>query len=126
MSKQISELLDELIGLGKDCKRGGWKRNQILWCSESHKITVGALLDLQQILKLFEWRPIETVPKDSREVLLKVKECAGVPDGCLVGHYMEGGHCIEDHPPIAEGWYFWNGCYFDKASEPVEWCPLPE
>lgn len=71
------------------------------------------------------WQPIETAPKDGREVVLAVKYRAGIPKGVLVGHYMQGGHCIEDHPPIAAGWYFWNGREFDLAAEPTHWMPLP-
>lgn len=71
------------------------------------------------------WQPIETAPKDGREVILAVEYRAGIRHGVLVGHYMEGGHCIEDHPPVAEGWYFWNGCMFDKAAKPTHWLPLP-
>ena len=72
-----------------------------------------------------EWRPMETAPKDGTEVILKVELRAGIRGKCLVGHYMDGGHCIEDHPPIDGGWYFWNGCMFDKAAKPVGWQPLP-
>lgn len=72
-----------------------------------------------------QWRPIETAPKDGREVLLAVAKRAGIPDKMLVGHYMPGGHCIEDHPAIDEGWYFWNGHMFDRASKPTHWQPLP-
>lgn len=72
------------------------------------------------------WQPIETAPKDGTEVLLLVKRRAGIPWRQLVGHFMEGGHCIEDHPPIDEGWYFWTGLSFDKPSEPTHWMPLPE
>jgi hypothetical protein len=70
-------------------------------------------------------QPIATAPKDGREVLVRVKWHAGIPGKWLVGHYMGGGHCIEDHPPIDAGWYFWNGLMFDKAAEPVSWAPLP-
>ena len=78
------------------------------------------------------WLPIETIPKDGHgdpkpgEFLLLVERRAGVSGKCLVGHWMPGGLCIEDHPPIARGWYFWNGSMFDKASEPTHWMPLPE
>jgi hypothetical protein len=72
------------------------------------------------------WRPIQSAPKDGTEVLLAVKLRAGVPGKLLVGHYMPGGHCIEDHPAIDAGWYFWNGCMFDKAAKPTHWMPLPE
>jgi hypothetical protein len=72
-----------------------------------------------------EWQPIETAPKDGREVILAVETRAGITHGVLVGHYMPGGHCIEDHPPIADGWYFWNGCMFDKAAIPTHWMDMP-
>ena len=73
-----------------------------------------------------QMNPMETAPLDGREVLLQVELRAGVPGKFLVGHYMEGGNCIEDHPPIAQGWYFWNGVMFDTASKPVGWLPLPD
>lgn len=79
----------------------------------------------QEPVKQEGWLPIETAPKDGSEVILMVKSRAGIAKGFLVGHYMEGGHCIEDHPPIDSGWYFWNGRMFDKASEPTHWMPLP-
>ena len=72
-----------------------------------------------------DWQTIETAPKDGREVLLRVKLRAGIPNCQLVGHYMRGGHCIEDHPAIDQGWYFWNGRMFDLAAEPTHWMPLP-
>jgi hypothetical protein len=71
------------------------------------------------------WQPMETAPKDGSEVLLRVKLRAGITGKMLVGHYIQGGHCIEDHPPISAGWYFFNGCEFDRASEPTHWMPLP-
>lgn len=67
------------------------------------------------------WNSMDTAPKDGTEILIEVELRAGVGGRCLVGHYMRGGHCIEDHPPIAEGWYFWNGCAFDKAAKPIRW-----
>ena len=71
------------------------------------------------------WQPMKTAPRDGTEVLLVVERRAGMPGMCLVGHWMPGGHCIEDHPPIDEGWYFWTGRMFDKASKPIFWMPLP-
>jgi hypothetical protein len=48
----------------------------------------------------------------------------------LAIHYMGGGHCIEDHPPIDSGWYYWTGSMFcDLDSEPIAWfdvAPIPE
>lgn len=72
-----------------------------------------------------KWSPIGTAPKDGREVLLRVKLRAGILGRMLVGHYLPGGHCVEDHPPIDRGWYLWNGSLFDKTSEPTHWMPLP-
>ena len=71
------------------------------------------------------WEAMETAPRDGTEVVLAVERRAGIPGRMLVGHYMPGGYCIEDHPPIAEGWYFWNGRMFDKAAKPIAWMPLP-
>lgn len=79
-----------------------------------------------ELLKMSGWQPIDTAPKDGREVLLRVELRAGIPGKMLVGHYMQGGHCVEDHPPIEQGWYFWNGCNFDRAAKPLFWMPLPE
>jgi hypothetical protein len=73
-----------------------------------------------------EWQPIETAPKDGTEILLRVKKRAGVTGKYLVGHYMEEGSYCDEYPPIDKGWYFWNGCSFDKASEPTNWMHLPE
>ena len=68
---------------------------------------------------------IDTAPKDGREVLLLVESRAGVGPRFLVGHYMPGGHCIEDHPPIEAGWYYWNGCMFTGPERPLMWMELP-
>ncbi len=70
------------------------------------------------------WQPMESAPKDGTEVLISVRLRAGISGRCLVGHYQRGGHCIEDHPPIEAGWYFWNGCMFDKAAAPLYWQPI--
>lgn len=72
------------------------------------------------------WIPIESAPKDGREVILKVERRAGISGKCLIGHWMPGGHCIEDHPAIDEGWYFWNGSMFDTAAKPTHWMPIPD
>ena len=72
------------------------------------------------------WRTMESAPRDGTEVLLQVEYRAGISGKCLVGHYLPGGHCIEDHPSIDEGWYFWNNCMFDKASKPIAWMLIPE
>jgi hypothetical protein len=38
---------------------------------------------------------------------------------------MPGGYCIEDHPAIDTGWYFWTGGMFDRAEKPTHWMQLP-
>ena len=80
---------------------------------------------LESAVRAADWKPMGCAPRDGREVLLVVECRAGIPGKQLVGHYMPGGHCIEDHPAIDEGWYFWNGCRFDKASKPLAWMELP-
>jgi hypothetical protein len=77
-------------------------------------------------LDMTGWQRMITAPRDGSEILIAVESRAGIPGKMLVGHYMPGGHCIEDHPAIDEGWYFWNGSMFDKASKPLWWMPLPE
>jgi hypothetical protein len=69
--------------------------------------------------------PIDSAPKDGREVLLLVQEEGLRQPKYFVGHYMPGGHCIEDHPPIDKGWYWWNGRMFDMGYTPTHWAPLP-
>jgi len=66
------------------------------------------------------WRPMKTAPRDGSEILLFAR------GKFYVAHYMPGGHCIEDHPPIDEGWYFNAGSMFDKAMTPMAWLPLPQ
>jgi len=93
------------------------------WCKKLDALTATLAVRDEGIRD--GWQDISTVPKDGREVVLRVRSRAGVPGGTVVGHYMQGGHCIEDHPPIAAGWYFWGGTSFDLASEPTHWQPLP-
>jgi len=97
-----------------------YEDNQKFWIAYAE-----AALTAAAPFMLPQWRGMESAPKDGREVLLRVKLRAGATGKQLVGHYMQGGHCIEDHPPIDRGWYFWSGCQFDKASEPIAWMPLP-
>ena len=47
-TKGIDKNLENLIEVGEDCKRCGWKKTNVLWCSETHEITVGALLSLKK------------------------------------------------------------------------------
>lgn len=96
------------------------------WGFANIQSALDAARDEQREKDARQWQPIETAPKDGGEMLLRVKMRAGIRGKTLVGHYMPGGHCIEDHPPIAAGWYFWNGLMFDKAAEPTHWMPLPE
>lgn len=82
--------------------------------------------EIAALREALRWRSMDSAPKNGTEILLRVKYRAGIPGKCLVGHWMRGGHCIEDHPPIEPGWYFWTGCAFDAASEPIAWMPLPD
>lgn len=95
--------------------------------SETENAWIGFRIAMQAArrMTLTALQPMDTAPLDGTEVLLRVKQRAGIPHKYLVGHFMGGGHCIDDHPPIARGWYFWNGCAFDLASEPEGWMALP-
>jgi hypothetical protein len=91
-------------------------------------VTVKEVAELQALRatvdKLPKWQSMKTAPRDGTEVLLQVEHRAGIPGKLLVGHYMPGGHCIGDHPAIDEGWYFWTGSMFDKASKPMRWMSI--
>ena len=70
-----------------------------------------------------DWQPIDTVPR-SGEVLLRVQRAGCM--GRMVAHWLPGGHCIEDHPPVDAGWYFWSGYNFRPLSDqPTHWASLP-
>ncbi len=69
-------------------------------------------------------KSMSTAPIDGTEILIEVKQRAGVPGKFLVGHYMKGGIYEDGFPPVEEGWYFWNGSMFDKAAEPIGWTHL--
>lgn len=78
---------------------------------------------INELQVLNEWQPIASAPKDGTEIILKVKSRAGIPKKFLIGHWASG---CNDYQAIKGGWYFWNGCLFDDAAEPLEWLPLPE
>jgi hypothetical protein len=56
-----------------------------------------------------KWQPIETAPKDGREVLIFVG--SGYDGGVIVANWREGG-----------GWNDWDGDLW----EPTHWMPFPE
>lgn len=95
--------------------------------SDTDSAWIGFRIALQMARKLATRTllPMDSAPLDGTEVVLRVKTRAGCRGKYLVGHYMPGGHCIDDHPPIASGWYFWNGREFDYAAEPEGWMSLP-
>lgn len=65
------------------------------------------------------WQTMETAPKDGTEVIVEnVQLCR------VLAHWQPGGHCIEDHPAIAAGWYFWNGHMYDVFRTPMRWLPV--
>lgn len=97
--------------------------------AEAHGLVHPEGADMDDVMDfvraLHELQPMTTAPKDGRELILKVERRAGIRHKYLIGHYQPGGHCIDDHPPIDEGWYFWNGLLFDKAANPIGWLELP-
>lgn len=89
--------------------------------------TVGALFDAACDASHAAWTepagPMEDAPREGE--CLVYAERAGCM-GWVVAHWMPGGHCIEDHPPIDPGWYRWAGSDFSRLpAEPVAWAPLP-
>lgn len=65
-----------------------------------------------------QWRPMEDAPKDGTEVIIETPNIVRV-----LAHYQPGGFCIEDHPAIDEGWYFWNGHMFARLNGAARWRP---
>ncbi len=85
--------------------------------------TLALLAALERSEAASQWQPIETAPKEG-EVLLRIVRAGMV--GSLVCHWQPGGHCIDDHPPIDKGWYFWNGhMLYPVDSKPTHWAPIP-
>lgn len=93
-----------------------------------------ALTELQHRSR---WRCMSTLPMVNGEprhgeFLIRFKQPATYRRAervrVVVAHWMPGGHCIEDHPPIARGWYYDNGGeVIQFATEtPMDWAPLPE
>lgn len=66
-----------------------------------------------------QWQPISTAPKDGGEVILRNANWNRV-----LAHWMPGGHCIEDHPPIDAGWYYWSGNSYNIFDKPLHWMPI--
>lgn len=62
------------------------------------------------------WQTMDTAPKDGTEVILRDAHMVRV-----LAHYMAGGFCIEDHPAINAGWYFWDGYMFNNSFKPLAW-----
>jgi hypothetical protein len=46
------DTLKNLYAIGIDCKRCSWKDEQVLWCTDTHSITVEKLLALKNIIDI--------------------------------------------------------------------------
>lgn len=58
------------------------------------------------------WQPMSTAPRDGTMLDLRF-----VHGRSVVGHWLPGGHCIEDHQPVAAGWYYWERTYWNSVAE---------
>lgn len=125
---------------GQQRKFHGWAEEnqyQVIearWFSTAEQLAKHAAAALSEALAQLEaerarnaatWLPMGTAPKDGTEVLLDLPLDKSRARRAVIGHYMKGGHCIEDHPAIDRGWYFWTGRMFDKAPDPAGWMRLP-
>lgn len=127
LEQAYTALVEGLRGLADE-----WHLEDSASCDQpdelAHELLCKRTNDLESFIEgepYNPWRPMDTAPKDGTEVLLKVEHHPSTQKEHVVGHYMPGGHCIEDHPAIAEGWYYWNGSYFGPVSNPVKWMPIP-
>lgn len=66
------------------------------------------------------WKSCDSPPNNPRDVRLVTH--AGQ---YMEAHYLTGGHCIEDHPPVEAGWYHWTGTYYDQVPNPAKWMDIP-
>lgn len=67
------------------------------------------------------WKSCVNPPKSPRDVRLVTHT-----GQYMEAHYLAGGHCVEDHPPIAAGWYHWTGTYYEQVSNPAKWMDIPK
>ena len=67
------------------------------------------------------WKSCDSPPKNPRDVRLVTHT-----GQYMEAHYLTGGHCIEDHPPVAAGWYHWTGTYYDRVPNPDKWMDIPK
>lgn len=51
MKDSVNEALKHLYGVGKACKQCGWDDEQILWCTDTHKIKVKHLILLKGLIQ---------------------------------------------------------------------------
>lgn len=71
---------------------------------------------MSEQIKPVAWHDMSTAPKDGTEIILENANYCRV-----LAHWMPGGHCIDDHPPIDRGWYFFDGNQFAVFKEPKRW-----
>ena len=73
-------------------------------------------------IKTGGWMPIETAPKNAKEILVRTQDKHGNV-GVVVAHYADGGG--EDQPPY-KGWFMRNNYGFHEiAMKLLDWQPLP-
>ena len=119
MSKELTDAID-LVEVFLDQEADFLAENCDEECVDEEREQLAAIRTVLTTAKRFTWQPMDTAPRNGTEVLLAVKG-----GQVVVAHWMPGGHCIEDHPPIAQGWYYFNGSYFRDSAQPLFWMPLP-
>ena len=92
-----------------------WAKHILRFCSDAG-IKSTPLRAIESAARAGQWQPIETAPKDGDEIILRNASWNRV-----LAHWMPGGHCIEDHPSIDAGWYFWTGNRYDVFKTPEVW-----
>ena len=70
------------------------------------------------------WMPMDSAPKNSTEILLRIKD-KSEQTGYVVGHWADGGG--EEQPPY-RGWFMRSAYrgYVEIPAEILDWQPLPK
>lgn len=72
----VRSSIKRLVAVGEECQKDGNKKRELLWCTDSHAMTVGDLLNLKKILAKREYNTCSSAVRRSVKSLLEIgKAC---------------------------------------------------